>query len=301
MLSYQNRTKLHICENMNSINCCMYSFLCGLIITAGTKIDSDFLEIFDLDRDVQKIVKDILKRMYRDSIDIDDTIFASKEFLLISGDGLERLYDDINIDIEKKLPFSRCFENECCVRNFIKGVYVGCGRLLISDDINQPSRGYTLEISVANDELMQLINNTLISIGVTMKQTSRVGRRILYIRDGDGIVAFLHLLNVDKIALELFNDMAMRSVKNNINRQNNCFDANQNKTIETSVSQISAINSIGIDNLSPSLQQVAILRMDNPDASLSELCDMMPYEITRAGMKYRLDRILRMSKNKERR
>ena len=72
------------------------------------------------------------------------------------------------------------------------------------------------------------------------------------------------------------------------------------KTINASVEQVLAIdyiiNNYGLEKLELSLQAVALLRIANPEAPLSELQKLYPKQITRAGLKYKLDKIIAMYK-----
>jgi DNA-binding protein WhiA len=92
----------------------------------------------------------------------------------------------------------------------------------------------------------------------------------------------------------------MREMRNDANRKGNCFDANLNKTINASVEQVMAIdyiiNHYGLEYLELSLQAVALLRIANPEAPLSELQKLYPTQITRAGLKYKLDKIISIYK-----
>ena len=97
-------------------------------------------------------------------------------------------------------------------------------------------------------------------------------------------------------AFELQNSLVMREMRNDANRKGNCFDANLNKTINASTQQVKAIDYIigrfGLEYLDTNLQEVALLRLSNPESTLSELQKLYPSQITRAGLKYKLDKIL---------
>ena len=55
----------------------------------------------------------------------------------------------------------------------------------------------------------------------------------------------LALVGANKAVLNLQNEAAIRELRNNVNRQNNCLNANLNKTVNASVKQLNAINCIG--------------------------------------------------------
>ena len=67
----------------------------------------------------------------------------------------------------------------------------------------------------------------------------------------------------------------MRSVSNHINRQQNFEDANMNKAAAAAAQQLLDIEFIrlnaGLDSLPPKLRGAAELRINNPEATLSDL------------------------------
>ena len=56
-------------------------------------------------------------------------------------------------------------------------------------------------------------------------------------------------------------------------------------------------DTIGLENLSNGLREVAILRKNNPQASLSELINKSETPLTKSGLNYKLNKIVEISKN----
>lgn len=133
-------------------------------------------------------------------------------------------------------------------------------------------------------------------LGINLKSVKRGNNIVLYSKDSGVMVEFLVKIGAMNEAFELQNSLVMREMRNDANRKGNCFDANLNKTINASVEQVMAIdyiiNHYGLEYLELSLQAVALLRIANPEASLSELQKLYPTQITRAGLKYKLDKII---------
>ena len=117
---------------------------------------------------------------------------------------------------------------------------------------------------------------------------------MLYSKDSQVLIEFLVLVGANNTAFELQNNLVMREIRNDANRKGNCFDANLNKTINASTEQVKAIDYIitnfGLDYLDDNLQEVALLRLSNPESTLSELQQLYSTQITRAGLKYKLDK-----------
>ncbi len=84
-------------------------------------------------------------------------------------------------------------------------------------------------------------------------------------------------------------------MSNDVNRKVNCETANLNKTIEAAVKQIKDIelirDTVGLDSLSDSLMQVALLRLENPDMSLQGLGELLDPPVGKSGVNHRLRKI----------
>ena len=87
----------------------------------------------------------------------------------------------------------------------------------------------------------------------------------------------------------------IRDVKNNINRKVNCETANLNKTVSASVVQVDDIKLImrlkKFEELPDYLKEIAYVRLDNPDASLKELGDLLENRISKSGVNHRLKKL----------
>ena len=88
-----------------------------------------------------------------------------------------------------------------------------------------------------------------------------------------------------------------------MNRQNNCLNANLNKTVNASVRQLNAIkiiqDNVGLETLSENLMELALLRLANPEASLEELRSLCTEPLTKSGINHRFTKIMNIAKDIE--
>ena len=85
-------------------------------------------------------------------------------------------------------------------------------------------------------------------------------------------------------------------MRNNVNRIVNCETANLSKTVNAAVKQIEAIKKLKengkFNNLPENLKEIANLRIENPEASLTELGKMLKEPVGKSGVNYRLKTII---------
>ena len=99
------------------------------------------------------------------------------------------------------------------------------------------------------EEFANTCKMLLAEFGFELKKIKRQTSFVLYTKNSNTICDLLVFLGAGYASLEMQNNLAMRELRNNVNRQNNCFEFNLDKTIKTSNLQLTAINYI-IDNYS---------------------------------------------------
>ena len=106
-------------------------------------------------------------------------------------------------------------------------------------------------------------------------------------------------MGANNAVLMLSNEIVTRELRNKVNRQVNCINANINKTVEASLKQINAIklieNTIGLESLPEDLQEVAVLRLANPEESLDELLKLSTIKLTRSGLNHRFRKLIKIA------
>lgn len=175
-------------------------------------------------------------------------------------------------------------------RAIIRGTFMGGGL------INNPNNKYHLEITFNLEENKIIIQNILKEFDIITKNLERKNSYSLYVKDGEMISNFLAIIGANTAVIRYEEIRVIKDKRNNINRIVNCETANLNKTIEASILQVQAINVIKngnkFDSLPENLKEIAELRLENPDASLTELGQMLRNPIGKSGVSHRLNKIL---------
>ena len=168
--------------------------------------------------------------------------------------------------------------------------------------INNPENKYHLEITFSSEESAKIIKEMLEKIDIKMKTLQRKKGYSLYIKDGEEISKFLAFIGANTGVLKYEEIRVIRDIKNNVNRKVNCETANLNKTVNAAVKQIEAIKKLQkegtFDGLSDNLKEIALLRLENPDASLVELGQMLSKPIGKSGVNHRLNTLLELGEIK---
>ena len=178
---------------------------------------------------------------------------------------------------------------DCCRRAYLKGVFMTSG------SISDPNKGYHMEIVCDNEGRALFIQEIINGFGIEARIIQRKKYYVVYLKDGEMIVDMLGIMGAHISLMDMENIRIRKDIRNNINRRVNCEAANLNKTVSAAVKQVNDINYImqtrGIDYLPDNLQELALARLDNEDASLKELGEMMTPPIGKSGVNHRLRKI----------
>jgi len=164
-----------------------------------------------------------------------------------------------------------------------------------SGSINDPNKKYHLEIMFKTkkkaEEMQQLLNN----FNIHARIIKREKEYMLYLKEGEEISNFLALIGANSSVIKFEEVRVLKETRNDINRLVNCETANLNKTINAAVKQIEDIKLIKkkhkFSSLPENLQEIAELRVANPDVSLIELGKMLSEPIGKSGVNHRLKKL----------
>lgn len=172
---------------------------------------------------------------------------------------------------------------------FTAGAFLSCGSM------TDPNKEYHLEFVLPCPQLEEPFSRILLAIGVNAKMVLRKGMPVVYLKHSEQIEDLLTFMGAQQGTIDFINIEILKNVRNKANRISNCDMANINKVMlaaERQIKDILLINErMGLDALSPDLQQMALLRMDNPELSLKELGELLDPPIGRSGVNHRLKRL----------
>lgn len=202
-----------------------------------------------------------------------------------------------DLSIETNIPNDYIIDDDNLTRSYLKGVFLAKG------SINDPQTSrYHLEMVVDNEQYANFINDLINKYNLNSKILKRETKYMIYIKEAEKIGDVLRLMGTTKALLYYEDIRIYRDHINMTNRLNNCEQANVDRIIQTSESQIKDIELIkkyGIELLSEKEQIVAEYRLKYKDASLQELSEIISLEtdqkITKPGLHHRFDKIKKLA------
>lgn len=202
-------------------------------------------------------------------------------------------------DAESLMP-----KDDCCARAFLQGLFLSAGSVVIPtddiyDDDNKNSAKYHFELRFSDVLFAAAVQQTF-SI-FELKLLQRKNHVVLYLKDSEKIADLLAYLQATRCRFRLDNIIAGRSMRNKVNRQNNCSVANIDKTVGAAQRQLNAITLLrrhGTYNALPQqLKDVAAAREANHEATLDEIAAMLG--ISKSGANHRFAKLIELANNEE--
>lgn len=190
---------------------------------------------------------------------------------------------------------SDLLKTEGSIGAFVRGAFLAGGSM------SDPEKEYRIDFSFREKSVAQEFSELLLDRGISgAKITERAGKSIVYIKDSTMVEDLLTLMGASNETLNLINVKIYKSMKNKINRKNNCETRNILKSADAAFLQTQAIKKLKasgkLELLHDELIEAAGLRLANPSASLSELCRISGNKLTRSGLNHRLSKLIELSK-----
>lgn len=189
------------------------------------------------------------------------------------------------------------FAQEGGRRAYLRGYFLGAGW------VSTPERQHHLELSVQSMEAADALGQILFRHSIPVRLSYRRESHLLYLKEREQIGRFLALVGAHNAYLRYEDVLAVKEMKNLVNRQVNAETANLNKTVEAALRQVEMLQHLkktgGVAKLPHALAELAELRLQHPDASLKELGELCKPPVGKSGINHRMRQLMRICESLE--
>ena len=304
-MSFSSQVKEELSRQIHRSRHCQIAEIAAILSFAGkleeTKEDSIlrvYTENISLARKYFVLMKNIFQVTICITVRKNIYLHKNRTFVLsLSGkEGVTKIlqavkwHNEKNEDIRsKELVHRILIQKSCCRRAFIRGAFLTAG------SISDPEKSYHFEIVCFGEEKAKQLIEIINSFGMEAKIVVRKKNHVVYLKEGSQIVDILNIMEAHVALLELENIRILKEMRNSVNRQVNCETANISKTVSAAVKQLEDINYIknirGLDSLPDNLREIALVRIQNPQAALKELGTLLEPPVGKSGVNHRLRKL----------
>lgn len=294
-MSFSSQVKNELVKIEYDENCCKKSLLYGMALFAKSFSGR---EVFFQSENENIII--LYRMLLKELCNIDTKINVSKagrsfSSTLSKEDSAKLLsYFGHNVnEASVKINIAN-FTCDRCQNAFFAGVFLSCGT------ITSPEKNYHLEFTIGYQNLAKSLITLLQEMELAPKLTKRNGYyNVVYFKESEAIEDCLYLMGAASSMFDMMNVKIVKEIRNSANRKANCETANIDKMVRAASPQIAAILKIsdakGLESLPNNLKEMAEIRLDNPDSSLQELCEMFDPPLSKSGVNHRLKRLVEIA------
>lgn len=295
MRSFSSAAKAEICQSIPKNNCCLLAECFGILLFCNSFRHNN-IKIITESPDFSGILPKLFSRAFGFGFDVQSGDGQNGKFVfqILSQEKLNRIMEIYGFDSRESLSLHinlPVVENDCCKMSFLRGAFLSGG------SVTAPEKGYHMEFATTHQsvarEFYALVQE---SMGFAPKIAARNGDQVVYLKQSEQISDFLAQLGASVAYMGLLEARLERELNNKVNRRVNCDDANITKVVEASRDHLNAIRVLRDNNrfesLPEKLKNAAIVREENPEASLAELAELVEPPISKPAMNHRLKRLI---------
>ncbi len=187
----------------------------------------------------------------------------------------------------ESISVEEILDDEKMLSGFLRGMFLGSGY------IKNPDKEYALDFFIDDEETSEELYNILKLKEKRVFKTKKRNKYIVYLRNNEDIMDVMVFAGSLQEFFKYEEVIMMKELKNKTIREMNWELANETKSLDTGKKQTKMINYIkenaGLESLSKVLEEVARLRLDNPESSLNELAEIIG--LSKSGVRNRFRRI----------
>lgn len=295
-MSFSGDIKDELARQIPSKDRCLRAEIAGIIRLAGTVRGEAGAQSVLIETENVSLAKKYLrlvKKAYGIQVDLQirkHSAGKSRQYTILIGDAkeAERVIAGTYpaVQRERLLRFLPDPESR---RAFIRGAFLASGSM------SDPAKSYHLEIVCRTADLAEELREIIQTFDIPAKTVGRKARYVVYVKDSEGIVDMLNVMEAHSALMELENVRIIKDMRNSANRQYNCDAANISKMVRAAARQLEDIRYIerhgGFEDLSAPLREMALVRLEHPDVSLQEAGSYLDPPVGKSGVNHRLRKL----------
>ena len=301
VMSFTQIVKEEICRNDYTSKERIRALLAAYIRINGTMIFRDKKEYLSLSTENAKIARfiyQIVKSTYlcETHLSYHNTKRGNTTYEVLIDETNISILDDLEISFLEGKISKNIVKNDDTISGYLAGAFLASG------SCNSPhTSNYHLELCVNSENYAKWLSKLFgkyKNSDIEPKIALRRDKYIIYFKKSDQIANFLIMIGAVESCMEFENVRIDRDIMNSANRLTNIDTANMKKRLETSKRQIKEIQHInemlGIENIeNEKTRLLCRLRLENEEASMLELAEMMSEELGHPVTKSNINHIFR--------
>ena len=297
-MSFSAKVKKELSDYALGGRCCALSECMGILLYCNT-FRRDQIRIVTENEDFAALLPRLFRKAFGLSFDSlpGNGSGGKLVFTITDSCKLRTIFDSFGYSAEgeKRLNLNYgVFEDDGCPTAFLRGAFLSGG------SVTDPEKRYHLELSTTHPQVSRETHALMLELELSPKETGRGGSSVLYFKQSNAIEDFLTTVGAPICAMAIMEAKVEKELVNGVNRRVNCETANLTKVVDAAQEQLLAIRKLResgrFETLPEKLKESAILREENPEATLTELSEMTEPPVSKSAMNHRMRKLTELSR-----
>ena len=198
-------------------------------------------------------------------------------------------------DIFERLTSIDPFSSKRKGWHWLRGLYGACGNIF------SPKSGYYLVLRIQDDSVAEKSDMLLNLEKCDFSRRFNNNANELMIRKQENVVCFLNGIGMNDLTLKVEDTAIFRAMRDKANKIVNCDSANISKSLKVAnglVTIAKKIKSLQLyEKLPNNFKELIEIRLENPEATLSEIGSLLSPSVSKSTVRYRWDRLQNLVKD----
>lgn len=296
-MSFSSDTKAELCREPVHKRCCAIAESYGIMLYCNTFSAAE-IRIVTGSSELSERLPKLIKKAFGCSFDPVPTVETKgkQTFSITDRTAISAVFDAFGYDAASSLAHHinlGILEEPCCKASFLRGAFLAGG------SITDPAKSYHLELVTDHYNVSREAYSILLELGFAPKDAARGGNYVTYFKQSEAIEDFFTLIGAPVAAMDIMSAKVEKDMRNAVNRRVNCDSANADKIVMAASEQLDAIRRLeqraGLSELPEKLRETALLRIANPEASLTDLAQLAMPPVSKSCISHRLRKLMEIA------
>ena len=291
-MSFSSETKEELCRAPLSRSCCAMAEAYGVLLYCHTFDGREIRVITASEAFAQRLPR-LFRRAFGAAFDVlpPEQARGKRTFLITDAARIHAIRSAFGQEssVTHHINFG-VLESDCCRSAFLRGAFLAGG------SVNDPAKRYHLEFLTGHAAVGREMAALMLEMGLSPRSSARNGGAITYFKQAEAIEDVITMMGAPLSSMSFMQERMQRFMNNAVNRKVNCDSANADKIVAAAAQQLRAIRELerlyGLTSLPEVLQETAMLRIANPEASLADLAKLSDPPVTKSCMGHRMKKLL---------
>ncbi len=283
-ISYSSELKNSLLKIPTKKNCCRKSEFFGVLSSRATLV-SNVISIHSEREEFSEYIVRATRENFNRDVNGGKSVQGRGIDLYFKNDNAFKYIESVDNGTLSPLSVCKC---PSCRNAFLRGVFIASGR------VTDPQKAFHLEFSLG--DRADIFAAVFEEFGFSAKISKRRNETLVYFKSSSVLEDFFTTIGDSGVTIDIINNTIEGQYKKDANRLANFETSNISRAVAAGCAQAELVQRL-IDEgkfvlLPEELKKTAMLRLENPDATIAQLAFLSSPPVSKSGLNHRIQKII---------